>query len=216
MRKRLLVVAGLATALTGTIAGAAGAGQSPAGSYFGSSPLVCFDGTHDGGYYGLCSMKSGVATLDNRTNDATGTANSYDQYSGIYPKKSNLVGKAIADVKELGFTYGGDAATAGSPRISLGIDTNADGNRDDYAFISAYYCNDGAGKVDAVNDATCTIYTGSGVYANWADMVAKHPGYRVAGTPFVIADDPGVWTVSNVQLGQVPALRLVPPPGVRG
>ena len=212
MRKRLLVVAVLATALTGMIAGVAGAVQPPAIHYFATS-LACFDGTHDGGYYGLCSIRFGVATLDNVKNDATGATNLNDQYSGVYPKKSNLIGKAIGDVKELGFSYTG-TPKAGAPRISLGLDKDGNGTRDGYAFISALYCNDGAQNVDAVNDATCTIYFDDGSsYANWADMVAAHPEYRVAGTPFVIADDPGVWTVSNVKLGQVPALRLVPSKG---
>jgi len=201
MRKRLLGVAVLATALTGIIASTAGAAQPGNSMSFGANQLTCFDGTTDGGYYGLCSMTHGVATLDNVTNDKTGPTTSNDQYSGVYLKKSALVGKAIGDVKQLGFSYRG-VATAGSPRISLGIDTNGDGIRDDYAFISAYYCNDGAGNVDAVNDPTCTIYTGSGAYANWETMVAAHPEYRVAGTPFVIADDPGTWTLFNVKLGQ--------------
>jgi hypothetical protein len=203
MRKRLLSVAVLATALTGMIAGAAGAAQpGPALSFDGNrNQLTCFDGTTEGDGYGLCSTKYGVATLDNASNDKT-PANPADQYSGVYLKKSALVGKAIRDVKQLGFSYRG-SATAGSPRISLGFDANGDGKQDDYAFISAYYCNDGAGNVDAVNDPTCTIYTGSGPYANWAALVAAHPDYRVVGTPFVIADDPGVWTVFDVKLGQV-------------
>jgi hypothetical protein len=81
---------------------------------------------------------------------------------------------------------------------------HCDGIRDDYAFISAAYCNDGAGNVDAVNDPTCTISIGADHYASWAAMVAAHPRYRVThDTPFVIADDPGTWSLSNVKLGQV-------------
>lgn len=204
MRKRLLGVAVIVTAITGTIAAAAGAAPPSTSLAFSANQnqLTCFDGTTDGdGYYGLCTTRHGVATLDNLSNDKT-PANPGDQYSGVYLKKSTLSGKPIGSIKELGFSYRG-TATAGSPRISLGIDTDGDGNRDDYAFISAYYCNDGAGHVDAVNDPTCTIYTGSGVYANWAALAAAHPEYRVAGTPFVIADDPGFWTVFDVKLGQV-------------
>jgi hypothetical protein len=167
--------------------------------------LTCFDGTTDGGFYGLCTVtKAGVATLDNESNDSTGTTNPYDQYSGVYLKNSNLVGKAIRTVNQLGFSYTG-IATAGSPRISLGIDTDRDGNWNHFAFISAFYCNDGAGNVDVMKDPTCTIYSGSDVYVNWAAMVAAHPEYRVGHTPFVIADDPGTWTVFNVKLGKGPA-----------
>jgi hypothetical protein len=194
--KRLLGLAVLVTALTGMIAGAAAAQPGPSLSLT-PNQLTCFDGTTEGDGHGHCSIKHGVAILDNVT-DETGPA-----YSGVYLKRSNLIGKAIGNVRQLGFSYTG-TATAGSPRISLPIDTNGDGATDDYAFISADYCNDGAGNVDAVNDPTCTIYIGSDVYPNWASMVGAHPTYHVAhATPFVIADDPGTWSVFNVKLGQV-------------
>jgi hypothetical protein len=205
MRTRLLVVAVLAMALTGLIAAGAGAAQPGPSLNVTPNQILCFDGTTDGGFYGLCSITNrGVATLDNETNDATGADNPYDQYSGVYLKKSNLAGKAIGHVRQLGFSYTG-TPTAGSPRISLPIDTNSDGTTDGYAFISAYTCNDGAGNVDAVADPTCTIYFGSDHYANLAALAAAHPEYRVTahGIPFVIADDPGTWTVSNVKLGQI-------------
>ncbi len=82
--------------------------------------------------------KYGVATLNNSGGDPDG------EYSGVYLQNSNLEGKAIGTVNQLGFSYMG-TATAGSPRISLGIDTNGDGDWDDFAFISAFYCDDGAG-----------------------------------------------------------------------
>ena len=167
-----------------------------------ANQLTCFDGTTDGGSYGLCKLtKYGLATLDNETNDVTVTTNPYDQYSGVYVKNSNLVGKAIGTINQLGFRYTGDAATGGAPRISLGVDTNGDAKYDVFAFLSAFHCNDGAGNVDVINDPTCTIFIGDKVYANWAKMVAAHPEYRVGYTPFIIADERGTWTVSNVKLG---------------
>ena len=108
---------------------------------------------------------------------------------------------------QLGFNYTG-VATAGSPRISLPIDVTGDGTTDFYAFIGAFYCNDGAGLVDPIHDSTCTIfYTGgpdSG-YPNWAAFVAAHQTWHVGAIPFVIADDAGFWTVSNVHLGEAAA-----------
>jgi hypothetical protein len=203
MRKRLLGVVVLATALTGIVAGTAGAAQPGPSLSFNANRLMCFDGTSDG-QYGICSMtKLGVAKLDNETNDAT-PDNPYDQYSGVYVKKSSLAGKGIGRIRLLGFSYTG-TPTAGSPRISLPVDTDGDGAGDGYAFISATYCNDGAGNVDAVADSTCTVYFGNDSYANLAALAAAHPAYRVAAdhVPFVIADDPGTWTVSNVKLGQI-------------
>ena len=145
---------------------------------------------------GKCTVnKYGVATLDNSVSDPDGV------YSGVYLQNSNLEGKTIGTVNQLGFSYMG-TATAGSPRISLGIDTDGDGNWNEFAFISAFYCNDGARNVDVINDPTCTIYSGSDVYPNWAAMVAAHPDYRVGYIPFIVADDPGTWTVFNVKLGK--------------
>ena len=61
--------------------------------------------------------------------------------------------------------------------------------------------------MDATHDSTCTIFwtfgTTSGSDANWAAFVAAHPTWRVShqsstDVPFVVADDVGLWTVSNV------------------
>jgi hypothetical protein len=177
-----------------------------AGSAAAATPLLCFDGHSEGTIYGghctLFSDGSG-ATLDNQEGDPDGN------YSGVYYATSNASGKPLSEVTDLSFTYSG-TATAGSPRISLPIDANNDGARDFYAFIGAFYCNDGAGHVMVMTDPTCTIFwtqgTTSGSDANWAAFVAAHPTWRVSHTssidvPFIVADDPGVWTVSSVHLG---------------
>lgn len=172
-----------------------------AGSAVAANPLLCFDGPSDGTIYGGdCTLNtSGTgATLDNNGGDPDGS------YSGVYYAVSSLSGKLLSDVTDLSFTYTG-TPTAGSPRISLPIDTNNDGVTDFYAFIGAFYCNNGAGLVDPMNDTTCTIfYTGNiSGDANWATFVAAHPTWRVSNdVPFVIADDPGLWTVDNVHLGE--------------
>lgn len=171
--------------------------------------LLCFDGTTDGGFYGLCSLApDGTATLDNVSNDATGVTNPYDQYSGVYLQNSNLDGKKLSAVNQLAFDYTG-VPTAGSPRLTLPIDKNGDGVTDVYASIGAYYCNDGAGHVDAINDLSCQIFlndNSAGPWANWDAFVAANPTWKIGkNLPFIIADDPGTWTVSNVQLGKGPA-----------
>jgi hypothetical protein len=96
--------------------------------------------------------------------------------------------------------------TVGSPRISLPVDLNNDGLTD-YLSIAAFYCNNGSGLVDPIHDSTCVIWSNldgvNPLAGSWAELVAAHPTLRVrSSVPFVIADDPGIWTVSNVQLGQ--------------
>src|SRR4051794_13076510 len=153
-----------------SVAVALGTGGSAAAAN-ASSQLLCFDGTTDtangdtGGavYGGVCTRTSNGATLNNLVQGANGA------YSGVYYKTSSLSGKLLGDVTQLSFNYTG-VPTAGSPRISLPIDVTGDGTTDFYAFIGAFYCNDGAGLVDPIHDSTCTIfYTGgpdSG-YPNW-------------------------------------------------
>ena len=133
-------------------------GATPASAPTMGNKLTCFDGTSEGTTYGgHCTVnKYGVATLNNSGGDPEG------EYSGVYLQNSNLEGKAIRTVNQLGFSYTG-TATAGSPRISLGIDKTGDSKYDVFAFISAFYCNDDAGNVDVINDPTCTIYVGSAV-----------------------------------------------------
>lgn len=172
----------------------------------GTNPLLCFDGTTDtangdtGGvvYGGVCTLTSNGAILDNSVPVGSG------DYSGVYYATSSLSGETLGQVTQLSFNYTG-TPTVSSPRISLPIDTNGDGTTDFYAFIAAYYCNDGAGLVDPIHDTTCTIfYTGGPVSGdpNWAAFVAAHPTWQVGEIPFVIAEDPGLWTVSNVHLGE--------------
>jgi len=174
-----------------------------AGNAAAANPLLCFDGHSEGtALGGRCTLFSdgSGATLDNREADPDGN------YSGVYYATTSVSGKPLSQVTDLSFTYSG-TPTAGSPRISLPIDADNDGNRDFYAFIGAFYCNDGLGHVDATHDSTCTIFwtfgTTSGSDANWAAFVAAHPTWRVShqsstDVPFVVADDVGLWTVSNV------------------
>jgi len=203
--KKLLVLCGItvfafafATAIT---ANAAAPSTAP-----GQNKLLCFDGTTDGGYNGVCTLKGngarGPATLNNNDNDT----DPYNNYSGVYVLNSTVYNSPLSGIKQLSFSYSG-AATAGSPRFSIPVDTNNDGTSDGYIFVSAYYCNDGAGLVDAINDPTCTIYTNfsSESFDNWADLVATHSDWRIANDAyaFIIADDPGMWTVSGVKFGTV-------------
>jgi hypothetical protein len=172
------------------------------GTAAAANPLLCFDGPSEGTIYGgKCTLNaSGTgATLDNTGGDTDGS------YSGVNFAVSSLSGKLLSAVTDLSFTYTG-TPTAGSPRISLPIDTNNDGVTDFYASISAFYCNNGAGLVDPMHDTTCTIWSNldgtTPLAGNWAELVAAHPTWKVSSDiPFIVADDVGLWTVDNVHLG---------------
>ncbi len=189
-----------------SVAVALGTGGSAAAAN-ASSQLLCFDGTTDtanhetGGavYGGICTRTANGAILNNLVAGRDGT------YSGVYYQTSTLAGKTLGQVTQLSFNYTG-VPTAGSPRISLPIDTDGNGTTDLYAFIGAYYCSDASGTlVDPIHDATCTIFVGSESFPNWAAFVAAHSTWEIGAIPFVIADDVGFWTVSNVHLGEAAA-----------
>jgi hypothetical protein len=168
--------------------------------------LLCFDGTTDGGFNGHCRLIAGGATLD--TFD--GNSNPSDAYAGVYYAKSSLSGKPLAGVNA-SFRYtAGEVtiATGGSPRISIPIDEDANSSTENYAFADTLGCNNGNPNDGtlSLSDTTCTIsYGGDGTttWPNWAAFAAAHPTWMVSGSvPFVIADQPGFWTVTNVHMGE--------------
>lgn len=175
--------------------------------------LQCFSGTTDtqqnpgyGPYNGTCTLTSNGAVLNTVDND--GDPN--NAYAGVYIQNSNLGGKLLSEVNKLAFSYSGTGATGGSPRISIPIDANGDGSYDGFAFIDTQGCNDGnpnTGTLDAINDATCTVAYGNALYPNWAAFTQANPTYRIASdaVTFIVVDQPGSFTISNVQLGKGPA-----------
>jgi hypothetical protein len=175
-----------------------------AGSENGNK-LQCFDGTTDGGFNGTCTLTADGAVL----NATDGDANPNNNYAGVYILKSNLEGRALSHVHNLSFGYAGSTASGGSPRFSIPIDENGDGTTEAYAFIDTLGCNDGspnAGTLDAIKDSSCLVAYGNTVYANWAAFAEANPSYQVADAiPFVIVDQPGAFTVTDVRLGKGPA-----------
>jgi hypothetical protein len=119
----------------------------------------------------------------------------------------SIYGAALSSITQLSFTYTG-TPLAGSPRFSIPIDNTGSGYTTFWAYASAYYCNNGAGLVDVINDPTCTIYVSNDPlisYPNWAAFVAAYPTATVAAIDnylFVIADDVGTWTVNHVTIGK--------------
>lgn len=170
------------------------------------NPLLCFDGTTDGGFNGHCTLTNNGATL----NTIDGNEDPNDAYAGVYYATSNLSGKALTAVNptSVSFTYAaaaGTTASGGSPRVSIPIDTTGTGATTAYAFADTLGCNTGSANNGTLSlaDPTCTIAYGSESQPNWASFVAAHPTWKISSSiPFVIVDQPGMWTVTNVNLGQ--------------
>ena len=185
------------------------------GTAAAANPLVCFDGTTDGGFHGTCTLIAGGATL----NTFDGDSDPNNAYAGVYYAESTLPGKPLAAASVISFTYAaaaGTTASGGSPRVSIGIDEDGNGTRESYAFVDTLGCNNGSANTGTLSfsDTTCTVaYFGPGApaggesWVNWAAFAAAHPTWKIsmntsADVPFVIVDQPGLWTVTNVQLGQ--------------
>jgi hypothetical protein len=186
------------------------------GTAAAANPLLCFSGTTDpGGFHGTCTLIAGGAIL----NTFDGDADPNNAYAGVYYAQSTLPGKPLAAASVISFTYAaaaGTTASGGSPRVSIGIDENNNGTRESYAFVDTLGCNNGSPNNGTLSfsDPTCTVaYFGPGAtpggesWVNWAAFAAGHPTWKISmntvdDVPFVIVDQPGLWTVTNVQLGQ--------------
>lgn len=198
VKKVALVVASFALAacsdVTPTAPSAVAAPSFSKSAAPGQNKLRCFSGPSDGTVYGgSCTLNGGVdatsAVLDNTDGDPDGS------YSGVYIRNVDLTGKHLGDITQLSFHYDGTTPGGGAPRFSLPISGGV------YAFIAAADCNNGSGLVDAINDETCTIYYGSSSYANWAAFVTANSSVTLTSAlPFIIADVPGRWTISDVHL----------------
>jgi hypothetical protein len=176
-----------------------------AGSENGNK-FQCFDGTTDGGFNGTCALVGDSAVLD--TTD--GDANPNNAYAGVYLQNTNLDGRRLSQVHNVGFSYVGTGAAGGSPRLSIPIDEDGDGTTEAYAFVDTIGCNEGsasAGVLDAIGDPTCLVAYGAVVYPNWEAFAVANPTYRIAedALAFVIVDQPGEFTVADVRLGKGPA-----------
>jgi hypothetical protein len=169
--------------------------------------LYCFSGSEDGGANGTCTLTADGAVID--TTD--GDTNPNNNYAGVYVGNSKLEGRLIGDVGKLSFSYSGGPVVGGSPRFSIPIDEGGDGTTEGYAFADASGCNDGGatngGTVDVINDESCLASYGGVTYSNWAAFVAANPTYRIASdaVTFIIVDQPGDFTITNVELRQKPA-----------
>jgi len=87
------------------------------------------------------------------------------------------------------------AVAGGAPRFSIPLSTGS------YAFIDAL--NSGNTGTVSTDDPNAKVFINTGgEYANWDAMVAANPTWRIGSgkVPFVIADQPGTYEISNIVL----------------
>src|SRR5437660_1367225 len=74
----------------------------------GQNKLLCFDGTTDRGFGGICSLSTdgakGVGTLNNTDSNPNG------DYAGVYIQNTTLSGQLLSAVTQLTYTYSGTVA----------------------------------------------------------------------------------------------------------
>ncbi len=205
--KGAIASAAFVSLLGASIALAAAPPGHPVSTAPGQNKIACFDG--GGGAGGTCTLNTkgakGSATLETSTGGAAGV-----YYLGYNDSIYNV---PLAGVSMLSFNYTG-TATGGAPRFSIPIDednsTTTNGGAgygvgtEAFAFAGAALCNNGNGLVDVIKDATCDINYKGVDYANWAAFAAAFPNAVVSfgDYVFVIADEPGTWTVNNVIIGK--------------
>jgi hypothetical protein len=218
MIKKLAIAASLAAAtlILGTGTAFAVAPFPPPGHVNtspGQNKLLCFDGTTDGGFGGVCTLNSngakGSATLDNSDTNPSG------DYSGVYTANSVIYGQLLTDVSQLSYHYSGTIIpSAGNLSYNIPIDKDGNGTTDFYLFVDAaadgIHCPGVNGVVDIINDPVCVMYEG-GVTprANWATFLAANPGAKIATDNFVFvvaertpSEPSAIWTVNNVKFGK--------------
>lgn len=146
---------------------------------------------------GLQSFGSGDVTING---DAATLTNGAGEFSGVYLKSRSESGKPLAAV-DFSFEYTGSTA-GGAPRFSIPLDTGATESVTLYAFVDALNCGD-TGTVDT-NASNCQVFLNfsNESFTNWDAFAAAHPTWRIApgSIPFVIADQPGTYVLTEIEL----------------
>lgn len=117
--------------------------------------------------------------------------NDAGEYGGVYVNGKSLNGKLIGKTS-FSFTATGDIA-GGAPRFSIPINDSSA-----YAFLDVANCGSGVVSTD---NAACKVFYGAESFANWAAFATAHPDYKIGSAiPFVIADQPGTYNVTGIDL----------------
>jgi hypothetical protein len=137
-----------------------------------------------------------------------------DSWAYAQPTQTWINGATLGAVHNLRF----DVMTtgyvgAGSPRISVDVDTNGDGQADTYAYLSALYCQAQIGTSNWATadfmrtDAGCEIYVSDGGHyvsdgttSAWAQFAAAHPTAKVTDA-YVVMDETGQAFIDRIRIG---------------
>jgi hypothetical protein len=138
----------------------------------------------------------GTGTVTVSDNSAT-IVNNAGEYGGVFLTSRSLSAKPLHAV-HLSFDSSGDTA-GGAPRFSIPIDDGTSVLK--YAFIGVLNCGYPTGTV-STDLPNCMVNFNSVDYANWDAFASANPTFRIAPgqIPFIIADEPGNYAVSNIDL----------------
>lgn len=139
----------------------------------------------------------GTGTVTVTSADSATIVNGAGEYGGVYINSRSQSAKPLNAV-HFSFDSTGDS-TGGAPRFSIPIDDGTAVLK--YAFIGILNCGFSTGTV-STDSANCMVNFNSVDYANWDAFASLNPTFRIAPgqIPFIIADEPGNYAVSNIDL----------------
>jgi hypothetical protein len=149
----------------------------------------------------LQTFGTGAVTIGDDGTSAT-IVNATGEYGGVFINSRSQSHKLLSAVS-FSFVSTGDVA-GGAPRFSIPVNTDGGSSVAGYAFMDAPGCGGASGATTPVSTdlANCHVNFASVDYANWDAFTAANPTYRIApgAIPFIIADEPGNYAVSSIDL----------------
>ena len=126
--------------------------------------------------------------------------NGSGEYGGVYLRSRSLSSKPLRAV-HVSFRSTGDVG-GGAPRFSIPLNTGHKESTAPYAFLDVNGC--GGASLVSTDSSNCQVFINFNgeSFANWDALVARHPSWRIkaGGIPFIIADVPGDYRVTNIDL----------------
>jgi hypothetical protein len=148
-----------------------------------------------GGPVDLKSFKGGQAKVEVQGNTAALLTVPTGGWAGVYMKSDPTRGQALEDV-DFTFKWTG-AMSGGSPRWSVAVDENADGDTDGYAFIDA--ANAGGVSPVTTTSAFVPLWYKDVRYDNWDAFYTANGGFQTSMDPsFIIADAAGQVAITDI------------------